>query len=133
MPGLRCIRRLGLLVFLPLLILVGCGGPKETEVTVTGVVKYKGQPLTGGTISFFSVAEKDKVARTGINSDGTYIAGKVPVGDVKIAVDGPGKPSDSRLGTSHATIPTNYRKPDTSGLTWTVTSEANQTHDIDLK
>lgn len=133
MPRLRWVRSVGLLSF-PLLILMGCSSSNSKEVVVSGVVKFNGEPLPGGTITFISVNEKDKVATAGINEDGTYSIGKAPVGDVKVTIIGPSRPSDKSKGTKPPlTIPKTYEKAESSKLTYTVTTESKQTKDFDLK
>lgn len=135
MPRLRWVRSLGMLVLLSPLILAGCSSIKEGSHIVKGVVKFKGEVLPGGTITFTSSTDSTKVARCGINSDGTYSL-DAPEGEVKISVLGPSKPSDTKEGTKAPIDPKllkKYEKADSSGLTYTVTKESTQIHDVDLK
>jgi len=121
------------LVLLSLLLLTGCSSSGNGDGNeISGVVKYNGEPVPGGTISFISAADKNKVARAGINPDGTYRVGKVPLGDMKITIDGPSPPSDSAQGKKPPMIlPKTYLKAETSGLSYSV-KEGSQTHNIDL-
>jgi hypothetical protein len=124
---------------------MGCGaGRHSTEhVEVTGQVTYKGQPVTGGEITF--VAVEGGFASTGIiDKDGNYKV-SAPVGDVKISIDnmmltkqglgqgtthekamkGAGKPRpdapESRIPEGkYVQIPGKYYKTESSGLTYTV-------------
>src|SRR5438105_4929324 len=60
----------------------GCSKP---PATVSGMVSYKGKPLTSGSVSFF--CEQDNlVINSKIDSDGNYKVVNVPPGRAKIAV-----------------------------------------------
>jgi len=133
MPRLRIVRSLPVLVLLLLLVLAGCSSSKSGTREVSGKVTYKGEPLPGGTITFQSANDKDKVGRTGINEDGSYKLGNAPEGDVKIFFIGPSRPSDTTKGKAPpVTLEAKYLKPETSGVSYTV-KEGTQTYDIDLK
>jgi hypothetical protein len=77
-----------------------------------------------------------------------------PVGDVRISVDnrmlntntvgfrmeaakkGAGRPeagAPTPVQGTYVQIPQRYHSPDTSGLTYTVTKDANQTHNLELQ
>jgi hypothetical protein len=133
MPRLRVVRSLPVPVLLLLLILAGCSSSKNSAYEVSGKVTYQGTPLPGGTITFQSTSDKDKVGRTGINEDGSYKLGNAPVGDVKIYFIGPSRPSDTSKGKAPPVkLDAKYLKPETSGVAYTV-KEGVQTFDIDLK
>lgn len=133
---------LGLLLLFCLVALAGCrsGTPRAS---VSGTVKYRNTPLPTGTVTFIS--EDGKVVESGVIRDGQYTIAKAPVGPVKIAVSTPpplppmqGKqkvPDKSKEATDapSVAIPAHYASADTSKLTHTVTSEATQTHNIDLQ
>jgi hypothetical protein len=156
----RILRSLGGGLTLTLgLLLVGCGGGQKG--TVSGKVTYKNEPLKGGTVTFVS-ADTTAVARAPIQSDGTYKAENVPVGEVSIGVEtesvkplslppqakgggipkGLELPADAKdkitkLGPSasadrYMKIPKEYATPQKSGLTLKVTGGL-QSHDIPLK
>jgi hypothetical protein len=112
-------------------IATGCNNSANVA-TVTGVVRYKGEPLPGGTLTFFGGADHKTQARTLIGQDGTYRLPNPPQGAVKIAVEGPTPPSGKKSAKPAVLIPANYANPDTSGLTYTVTDSV-QIHDIELK
>jgi hypothetical protein len=134
-----------------LVLAVGCGPRKSVEHSeVQGIVKYKGNPLPGGRIEFVSAQGGFAVTET-IDEEGKYKI-KAPVGEVKIGIDNtalraqrgqPGsKPRLQRPGSEEAhpmkgtyvDIPSKYRTPDQSGLTFTVDkAQAPQTHNIDLE
>jgi len=154
--------RLCWLRFVPVCLLVlavGCGG-RRTSVDyaeVSGTVKYKGKPVTGGRVTFITT-QGGFTGSGDLDEKGHYTA-KAPVGEVQISVDnrmlggaaavqgrrggagGPAKkpmlkrPDDTEgahaMKGTYMSIPEKYTDPTTSGLTYTVKSEA-QTHDIDL-
>jgi hypothetical protein len=69
------------------LLSAGCGGSSKNKNVVYGQVLYQGKPLPGGTVTFFT---PDKGAFSNlITPEGTYAIHKVPVGQVKIAVQPP--------------------------------------------
>jgi hypothetical protein len=138
----RC-RFAGFLILLPLAV-VGCG---SNSATVTGTVKYKGQPLPLGTVTIHG--EKGEPVQGAI-VDGSYQVDKAPVGPVKITVsvpktpktpgqmsmggregkEGPGMPGAG--GPKNAVpIPDKYASPDTSGKSTTL-SKGKQEYNIDL-
>src|SRR5262249_17381525 len=58
----------------------GCGGKAE----VSGVVKYRGKPVTDATILFYD--SKNEVAKGLIGPDGSYTVKDVNSGPAKIAL-----------------------------------------------
>jgi hypothetical protein len=68
------------------LLVVGCqGGNPNAPARVTGRVTYGGNPVTGGSVTFYY---KDGVQLTFvIDPDGTYEAIDVPAGDVTVTVE----------------------------------------------
>lgn len=70
--------------------LLGCGGgkPQRTPASVKGVVRYKGKPITGGTIRLVSKENGGSAFAMGpINGDGTFRVSNAPLGSVKVVVD----------------------------------------------
>jgi hypothetical protein len=63
---------------------LGCGG--ESYGTITGKVYFKGEPMDGGSITFYSQANKSKIQSAPIGSDGTYTLSKMITGPAKITV-----------------------------------------------
>jgi hypothetical protein len=127
----------------------GCGN----NATITGTVKYKGNPLKGGNVSF--IHSDGTTVGSPIAEDGTYTITKMRAGDVKITVETSTlKPRGGRQGgasqvpagkeapggymgagdggKNYVEIPTKYETPETSGLTYTVKS-GKQEHPIDLE
>jgi hypothetical protein len=92
-----------------------------------GRVTLDGRPFTAGTVVFVgptgsTVAE--------IQSDGSYRATNVPLGQVRVLLAPSGPAGAARDGRSPAP-PSRYRSADTSGLTLTV-SPGDNPYDIVL-
>jgi hypothetical protein len=107
----------------------GCASSGDTG-DISGVVKFHGQPLPAGTISFINDRNG---ARVGIiQPDGTYSVSGMPTGTARITVVAPlpltklGKASPKVVA-----IPTKYADPAESGLSYTVV-QGTQTHAVDL-
>ena len=61
----------------------GCGGEKEAEVT--GIVRFEGEPVKSGAISFYPVDGKSRTSGSEIH-DGEYRA-KVPYGAMIVRIN----------------------------------------------
>jgi hypothetical protein len=137
------------LLILALLALAFTGCGKATG-DVTGIVKFKGQPLNGGSVIFAD--SSGTLVQTQIGTDGKFTAQGVSVGNNKIAVyyvdnrineyaqeiasrgKGGLQPMASmpKLDTSEMlTLPAQYSTPDKSGLSFDVKSGQNN-YDIDI-
>ncbi len=138
-----------------LALAIGCGGgtgrPHVDTAEVSGKVLYNGKPLPGGQVTF-TAKEVEYTSGATIEENGDYkIQG--PIGhEAKISVDnrslsatkgkfanarkGAGRPPGAEeappLKGTYKPIPTKYYTPETSGLSYPVTSGA-QTHNIELK
>jgi hypothetical protein len=89
------------LALLPLLA-TGCGRPPTG--TVSGKVTVKGKdPLPGGSIVFYSVADPKLMAGGVINADGTYSVNGVPVGECKVVIDNSNLDSSGKSGAQAGT------------------------------
>ena len=77
-------RRLFLVWPLFLVLLVGCMN-SATPARVSGTVKYKGTPLTAGTVTFHP--EQGGVYGAAIKPDGTYSISDLPTGPVEVAIE----------------------------------------------
>jgi hypothetical protein len=75
------------LVLPAILICLGCGGKGPTG-DISGKVTYLDKPLPSGSVTFLDAGGK-AVGSSPISSDGSYSAGGVPVGPVKILVTTP--------------------------------------------
>jgi hypothetical protein len=72
--------------------LAGCGKP---SATISGTVKYKGQPIPSGTIRFIGKDDNGKeVMKEGKITDGSFSVAGLPPGKIKVGViSSAGKPS----------------------------------------
>jgi hypothetical protein len=138
--------------FLGCLILLtpGCGKGRRSadHVEVSGKVLYKGKPVTGGMVTFTTT---DGFSGKGIIDENGNYSIKAPVGQVKISVDntmvgqkreaaakGAGRPAAA--GGEEAApvkgkpmfLPRKFLDPLASGLTYTVTKDSKQTHNIEM-
>jgi hypothetical protein len=118
----------------------GCG---DSSATVTGHVRYKGEAVAVGNVTFYG--SDNQLSTALINADGSYTATKVPLGPVKVAVTTPPKNPAALANRAQKRkqgqvkppaakrvfVPSKYSRPDKSGLELTVTS-GTQTFDIDL-
>jgi hypothetical protein len=129
--------------------LSGCGGPKIAKVT--GRVTYDGKPVTEGKIRFYP--ESGRMALGNIGPDGTYTLTTFKpddgalIGTHQVAIEstrvGPGsyqplksieeEMEQSRKGGKVLVpgkvewlVPEKYSRPESSGLTATVGSAANE-------
>src|SRR5260370_35917054 len=66
-----------------LLLALGCGGPATS--TVSGTIKYKGKPLSGGVVTFMTMDGKASFPGP-IDHEGHYKVEKVLRGQVRIGV-----------------------------------------------
>lgn len=77
-----------LLALLPLLMVFGCGGP-DNRAEVTGTVRFNGEPLPTGTISFVPTEGNSGPSSGGIITDGKYQVPRakgVTVGKNKVSI-----------------------------------------------
>jgi hypothetical protein len=128
------------LIFWLLALAAGCGGGGTGSVEhaeVSGKVRFKGQPLPGGRITFVTV--QGGFAHVGtIDEHGNYKIA-APVGAVRIAVDNrvlqkqkqkgakdhvlskrPGAAAPEPLKGDYVAIPPKYYSAESSGLKYTV-------------
>jgi hypothetical protein len=133
-----------------LVVGIGCkGGRRSAQHTpVSGNVTYKGQPVTGGQLTFVG---DDWININAIIDENGHYEINAPVGNVKIAIDNrmmiqrgsvqkaaskgagprPGGPEATPLKGKYVQLPNKAYDPTTSGLTYTVTS-GPQTHNIEV-
>jgi hypothetical protein len=137
-----CRRGLGL--WLLALTAVGCGGGQGT---VSGRVRFRGEPLPSGRVTFVCEGG-DKPVLTADVRDGAYTIPGAPVGPAKVAVATypvrttpvPNMPPDvlppgggpAAPAGKYVALPARYGDPEQSGLSYTV-RKGHQTHDIDLE
>lgn len=153
--GREAVRRLAVVLILPALLgLAGCGGGKGD---VTGEVKYNGNPVPAGRVTFLSDAGEHRSFAVPIK-DGRYTIPAFPAGPVKISVEtfppvaavdpsvtptgvpksamaGFGPPAGGDQYASqpgkYVPLPPRFANPEQSGLTYTVTG-GKQEHDVEM-
>jgi hypothetical protein len=153
--------RIGLFAALVLALAAGCRS-SPFPATVSGHVTYKGEPVKGGMIMFYSA--DGAPFRAALGTDGSYAMGDMPVGEFTVTVEtesmnpdrkqatpggargaalmnerlaaerkgGFGPPSREEQLKRYTKIPKKYAKFETSDLKTTV-AKGKQTRDFDLK
>lgn len=149
MNSIRTLRRGGGMLLCALLLFplaLGCGRPKGT---VIGKVTYKGKAVEKGFVTF--VPGKGTPVNAEIQSDGSYRAENVPVGEMQVCIQPPQtmlteppsktmpkdpkeykKIKEAMKEGKKRSIPQKYATPGKSELAYTV-KEGSQNYDIDLK
>lgn len=129
--------RFGVLLLFSVLAVAGCG---KRVAEVSGTVKYRGNDLPSGNVTFFN-GEKQIVGSSAI-TDGKYKVAQVPPGSVIITVttpaaanrtphQGPAPAKDMPAPVAATAIPTQYGNPEQSRLTYDV-KPGSQVHPIEL-
>jgi hypothetical protein len=130
-------------VCIALAVLAGCGG--RSDVEVAGNVTYKGAPVSGGMLTLYPASGPS--VPIPLHADGTFDTTGAPLGQVGVAVEtdsplaaqvgapaaGATPPSGVPLpgGTQGSAappgvkIPSKYKDPKTSGLSWEIKAGAN--------
>lgn len=145
------IRPLLFLLALGVLIL-GCHKNPNAPAQLSGSVSYKGQPLKGGTLTFYGKAGGSYNA--GINEQGNFSLTDLPEGEMTVAIEtesanpdkktpsyggkkfegkmkayqppgAPPKPDAASERESYVKIPAKYADAKTSGLTVTLVAGKN--------
>lgn len=81
------LRPLLLLPVVAVLAAAGCGGSNTlAPASVSGSVNYKGKPVTGGQVLFYSGTNGTPYSAT-IAPDGTYSIADIPAGELVVCVD----------------------------------------------
>jgi hypothetical protein len=112
-------------VFTSLLVLVlaaaGCG---SSPATVSGKVTLQGKAVTSGVVVF--VGDNNQVAIGKLDGEGLYVAPRVPMGNLKVAVQ-----TFRRGEEVKAVVPEKYADPEKSGLSCAI-QQGRQEYNIDL-
>ena len=153
-PMSRLSRAAGWLCLLTLVVAsTGCGGP-HGRTTVKGKVTFNNEPVELGTISFLASDNSQGTAQLG--KGGAYTMTDAPVGEVRVMVEIPKRPTPVPGGLKPPPnpsggarppgapdmgappmpgdwkwIPDKYAKYETSDLKWTVPANGGD-HDIPL-
>lgn len=127
-------------------VLAGCGGKNKKDFSLNGKVTYKGQPVTGGTLTLTPTDEgKTPPANTQIRFDGTYLIVPPAVGELKVTIEtesiqahkggpaythvpkGEKMPDiDTSKMPKYVKIPPKYKTAATSGLSVTIQQGKNE-------
>src|SRR5262249_22519239 len=136
-----------------LLIIIGLFYLSRPTGTVTGKVTFRGKPVYTGSVI---IVGKDGVAAAGpIETDGSYVGRRAPVGEVAVGVVSKDPVFLHRVSTLRSSrtpvpasalapppnlerkkwfpIPKEYEEPVHSGLTFSVQKGENNKYDIELK
>lgn len=146
-------------LLLMLVVGLGCSkGNVNTPAKLSGSVKYKGGPVTGGTMTL--LPEGGGAIPVTIKPDGTYAAQDLPVGTLKVVIEtesmNPNKKGDpstygqqgggrggsqsmspiptgrsTAAGGTYVKIPEKYSDVKSSGLSVTL-QKGDNSHDFDL-
>ncbi len=74
----------------------GCGGANpNAPASVSGSIKYKGKPVTGGTVQY--VTKEGTAYSAPIDGDGTYSISDIPVGELVVTVETESVNPDKKL------------------------------------
>jgi hypothetical protein len=124
----RCVMMSVLLVIAT--VTTGCSpapaGPKD-RATVSGVVKFDGQPLPGGVLNFQST-ERPVGAMIMIKAGGVYSTDRAPLGENVVTVETASLQFGN--GAAFVRIPVKYSDPKMSGLVIDVKPGANENIDF---
>lgn len=127
--------------------LAGCSSSCTGVGDVSGTVRHNGQVLKSDSIAwtvYFTSLDGGRRAMADVGPDGSYSAGGVPTGPVKIAVVGiprgalgmpDPKHPPARLDAANKKLLDSlalYKDPDRSGLSLSV-RKGQQNHDIELR
>jgi hypothetical protein len=128
------------------LVAAGCG---PSTGTVSGVVRYKGEPLAGYVVTM--IAPDDRLVTAITDDQGAYTIPNAPVGTLKVMVSPPHRPPpvseeirkirekshqkvrppDTQPASKIVNIPDRYKNKDQTPLTFTVEG-GQQTYDPEV-
>jgi len=125
-------------IFVSVILTVGCGdprAPKGPTGTVSGTVKYKGAPLTVGSIVFRDPATA-KGGAAPLGPDVSYtISIPLEVGEYNVGFPAPTSPPPSVVADAKpvpSPLPSKYRSPEQGTVKFTIVKGQN-TADFDLE
>lgn len=104
--------------------------PRLDRGAVSGTVKYKGKPMTGGRVIFISAKDAVASASCMLQENGTYMVGDAPIGETRVTIDT--ESIKAHIPERYVQIPAKYLSAETSGLTYDV-KPGDNTADFDLQ
>jgi hypothetical protein len=113
---------------------VGCSEGKqviEGRNLTTGIVRFDGQPLKGGTITFTSKENPILSVTTSIRAAGNYRTDRAPTGKSIVTVETESLHHGNEA--AYIKIPAKYSDPATSGLEVDLKPGENENVDISLE
>lgn len=123
--------------------LLAAPGCNSRSGEVSGTVRFKGVPLTGGQVTFTSAKNNGESAFAWIGEDGSYVINRCPTGPVKITVlalqrnrFGKDEEKETKAASGKRrnlpALPSRYTDPNVTDLEFVVVTGTQQ-FDIDLK
>ena len=101
----------GCALVLALAALSGCGGRGgKNNFSLSGKVTYKGEPVTGGTLTLTPNDGKSHPVNTEISSTGTYLIVPPMVGDLKVSIET--ESIKGKTGKAYNFVPPGAKQPD---------------------
>jgi hypothetical protein len=144
LPRLRVV--VGCVLILVLGLLAGCAGGSKKKLSLSGKVTYKGEPVTGGTLTLTPTDGETQPLKSPILANGTYLLTPPGLGEMKVSIETesirrqtgvryPGMKEDNNANTSkiakYKPIPRKYAKPQMSNLSVTI-QDGKNIKDFDL-
>jgi hypothetical protein len=149
---MNSIGRFVLIAPLFLVPVCGCSKNPSAPASISGTVTYKGDPVTGGTLTF--VTKENVNYSTAIGADGKYGKSDLPEGEMKVVIEtesikpktdvpaygegrgnpiGPAPKGAKQVSAGkYVKIPDKYNSAVTTDLKVTLSS-GSQTQDFELK
>jgi hypothetical protein len=85
-----------IVVSLGLLLVMGCGSKRGSGGTLSGTVRYKGQPVNGAILRLHPASAEGIDYSIPVSQDGTFRSSDVPPGEYKVAVEAATPPAQAR-------------------------------------
>jgi hypothetical protein len=122
---------------LVMLLCAACHKSESSQDTnrgpVSGKVTLDGNPLPGGSITFFSAIDKQNRVTALIRPQGEFAVAGAPLGKVQVTVETDSFNANRKKDTPKLLIPEKYRKAETSGLTAEIGPKSREGITIELQ
>jgi hypothetical protein len=83
-----------IVVSIGLVLLMGCGGKRNQNGSLSGTIRYNGKPVNGATLLLHPASGEGSGVNVPVAQDGTFSLGDVPPGEYKIVVKGSKPPKE---------------------------------------